>query len=94
MEFLKEGQLVVSENESATTGVGHGKTTGASYEGECEGCEDARIGIIWSDGLLKYPCCNREMQYDSETDSWVMKANIPYCKHDPGAGISGVIFSF
>ena len=36
MNFLREGQLVTSENEKASTGTGRGRTTGASYEEECE----------------------------------------------------------
>ena len=60
MDFLRDGQLVTSESETATTGTGRGKTTGASYACDFDECADGRVGVIWYDGVIKYPC-SREM---------------------------------
>lgn len=81
MDLLKAEQLVVSEAEKATTGIGRGKTTGASYECDFDTCKDRRVGVVWNDNTIKYPC-SREMMYDLATDSWRMKSEIPYCKYD------------
>ena len=81
MKFLKEGQKVVSDNPNGATGIGHGKTTGGVYDCEMD-CEyKERFSIYWNDGTLKYPC-EREVEYEPETDSWKVKNNIPPCKHE------------
>lgn len=81
MKNLKEGQSVTSEFENATTGAGRGKTTGASYECDFDKCKDGRVGVIWNDDTIKYPC-SREMVYDPANDSWTIKLYVPYCKYD------------
>ena len=81
VDSLREGQIVVSESENATTGIGHGKTTGASYECDFDECKCTRIGVIWNDSTIKYPC-SRELQYKPSKDMWETKSVIPYCKYD------------
>lgn len=81
MDSLIAGQLVRSESGAATTGAGHGRTTGASYACDLDGCKYVRVGVVWSDGTIKYPC-SREMTYDPADDLWIMKSVIPYCEYD------------
>ena len=80
MDFLRAGQVVVSEFESATTGMGYGKTTGGTYDCELGECEYNRTSIYWEDGTIKYTC-TYEMVYDQVSDSWKMKDGGIYCKH-------------